>query len=50
MELENDHTDTELLLSYLAAEAKPAKSVHVYSETFCGAFESEKSDPRGAMY
>ena len=49
MELENDHTDT-VLLSYLAAEAKPAKSVHVYSVTFCGAFESEKSDPRGAMY
>eukprot|EP00984_Skeletonema_dohrnii_P038448 scaffold41691_cov155-Skeletonema_dohrnii-CCMP3373.AAC.1 len=49
VELENDYTDT-MLLSYLAAVAKTAKSVHVYSEKFRGAFESGKSDPRRAMF
>lgn len=49
VELENDYTDT-MLLSYLAAVAKTAKSVHVYSEKFRGAFESGKSDMRRAMY
>lgn len=49
VELENDYTDT-MLLSYLAAVAKTAKSVHVYSEKFRGAFESGKSDPRRTMY
>ena len=48
-ELENDFTDT-MLLSYLAAVAKTAKSVHVYSEKFRGAFESGKNDPRRAMF
>ena len=48
-ELENDYTDT-MLLSYLAAVAKTAKSVHVYSEKFRGAFESGKNDPRRAMF
>lgn len=49
VELEHDYTDT-MLLSYLTAVAKTAKSVHVYSEKFCGAFESGKSDPRRTMY
>lgn len=49
VELENDYTDT-MLLSYLAAVAKTAKSVHVYSEKFRGAFESGKTDPRRTMY
>ena len=49
VELENDYTDT-MLLSYLAAVAKTAKSVHVYSEKFRGAFESGKSDPRRTMF
>jgi len=48
-ELENDYTDT-MLLSYLAAVAKTAKSVHVYSEKFRGAFESGKADPRRAVF
>lgn len=48
-ELENDYTDT-MLLSYLAAVAKTAKSVHVYSEKFRGAFESGKSDLRRTLY
>lgn len=48
-ELENDYTDT-MLLSYLAAVAKTAKSVHVYSEKHHGAFESGKSDMRRTMY
>ena len=42
-ELENDFTDT-MLLSYLTAVAKTAKSVHVYSEKFHGAFGSGKSE------
>ena len=49
VELENDYSDT-MLLSYLAAVAKTAKSVHVYSEKFRGAFESGKSDLRRPMY
>lgn len=42
-ELENDFTDT-MLLSYLTAVAKTAKSVHVYSEKFHGVFGSGKSE------
>jgi len=38
-ELENEYNDT-MLLSYLAAVAKTAKSLHLYSEKFRGAFES----------
>jgi len=49
VEFEHDYTDT-MLLSYLAAVAKTAKSVHVYSEKFRGAFESGKSDGRRTMY
>jgi COP9 signalosome complex subunit 6 len=42
-ELENDFTDT-MLLSYLTTVAKTAKSVHMYSEKFHGAFGSGKSE------
>mmetsp|Transcript_17535 Transcript_17535/g.35799 ORF Transcript_17535/g.35799 Transcript_17535/m.35799 type:complete len:108 (+) Transcript_17535:1-324(+) len=38
-ELENEYNDT-MLLSYLAAVAKTAKSLHLYSEKFRGAFDS----------
>ncbi|KAL7489585.1 hypothetical protein ACHAW6_015245 [Cyclotella cf. meneghiniana] len=41
-ELENDYNDT-ILLSYLAAVAKTAKTVHVYTEKYRGAFESNSS-------
>ena len=49
VELENNYTDT-MLLSYLAAVAKTAKSVHVYSEKCRGVSESGKSDSRRAIF
>ena len=48
-ELDNEYSNT-MLLTYLAAVAKTAKSVHVYSEKFRNAVESGKSDPRRPMY
>ncbi|KAL3797508.1 hypothetical protein HJC23_009872 [Cyclotella cryptica] len=41
-ELESDYNDT-MLLSYLAAVAKTAKTVHVYTEKYRGAFETNSS-------
>lgn len=48
-ELENEYSNT-MLLTYLAAVAKTAKSVHVYSEKFRNVCESGKSDPRRPLY
>lgn len=48
-ELENEMDDT-MLLTYLAAVAKTARSVHVYSEKFRTVVESGKSDPRRPLY
>jgi len=48
-ELEQEHGNT-MLLTYLAAVAKTAKSVHVYSEKFRNVCESGKSDPRRPLY
>lgn len=48
-ELENEYNST-MLLSYLAAVAKTAKSVHTYSEKFRNACEGGKSDPRRPLY
>lgn len=48
-ELDNEYSNT-MLLTYLAAVAKTAKSVHVYSEKFRNAVESGKADPRRPMY
>ena len=44
-ELEDEHSNT-MLLTYLAAVAKTAKSVHLYSEKFRSACEGGKSDRR----
>ena len=46
-ELENEHSNT-MLLTYLAAVAKTAKSVHIYSEKFRAVGEG-KSDRRNPM-
>jgi hypothetical protein len=53
-ELDNEYNDT-MLLSYLAAVAKTAKTVHVYTEKYRGAFESSSglrdiSGRRGSGY
>ena len=44
-ELEDEYNNT-MLLTYLAAVAKTAKSVHLYSEKFRNACEGGKSDRR----
>jgi len=43
-EIENEYDDA-MLLAYLAAVAKTARAVHVYSEKFRNACESWKGDP-----
>ena len=48
-ELDNEYSNT-MLLTYLAAVAKTAKSVHVYSEKFRNSCESGKSDPRRSVW
>mgnify|MGYP000452574966 CR=1 FL=1 len=48
-ELENEYSNT-MLLTYLAAVSKTAKSVHVYSEKFRNAIEGGKGDPRRPMF
>ncbi|KAL7550163.1 hypothetical protein ACHAWF_013404 [Thalassiosira exigua] len=48
-EMENDYDDT-VLLSYLAAVAKTARSVHLYTEKFRVACESGKVDPRRSLF
>eukprot|EP00584_Thalassiosira_punctigera_P016612 CAMPEP_0172552948 /NCGR_PEP_ID=MMETSP1067-20121228/47309_1 /TAXON_ID=265564 ORGANISM="Thalassiosira punctigera, Strain Tpunct2005C2" /NCGR_SAMPLE_ID=MMETSP1067 /ASSEMBLY_ACC=CAM_ASM_000444 /LENGTH=466 /DNA_ID=CAMNT_0013341025 /DNA_START=30 /DNA_END=1430 /DNA_ORIENTATION=- len=48
-ELEHEQENT-MLLTYLAAVAKTARSVHVYTEKFRNACESAKSDPRRPLY
>lgn len=45
VELKNEYNNT-MLLTYLAAVAKTANAVHVYSEKFRNACESGKIDPR----
>jgi hypothetical protein len=49
-EIENEYDDA-MLLAYLAAVAKTARAVHVYSEKFRNACESWKGDPhRRSLY
>ena len=47
-ELEDEY-DNAMLLTYLAAVAKSARAVHVYSEKFRNVCDSGKSDPQRPM-